>query len=134
MFSSRLKDLRNEKRLTQKELAESLNLTHSTISKYERNDLEPSNEILLSISNFFDVSIDFLLGKTNDRYYGTGLTRPQAIDAAEDLYRVDPDMLIQMCRATNLPEQERLKIKEYSALLIEKFLREKSEKEKINDK
>lgn len=133
MFTSRLKDLRNEKGLTQKELAENLNLTHSTISKYERGDLEPSNDVLLSISNFFDVTVDFLLGKSNDRYYGTGLARPEAIDAAEDLYRVDPDMLIQMCRATNLPEQERQKIKEYSAFLIEKFLREKTEKEKNSD-
>ncbi|MDF2839941.1 MAG: transcriptional regulator, family [Clostridia bacterium] len=133
MFTSRLKDLRSENKLTQKELAENLNLTHSTISKYERGDLEPSNDVLLSISDFFDVSVDFLLGKTNDRYFGTSLTRPKAIDAAEDLYRVDPDMLIQMCRATNLPEQERQKIKEYSALLIEKFLREKAEKEKNYD-
>jgi transcriptional regulator with XRE-family HTH domain len=133
MFTSRLKDLRSEKKLTQKELAENLNLTHSTISKYERGDLEPSNDVLLSISDFFDVSVDFLLGKTNDRYFGTSLARPKAIDAAEDLYRVDPDMLVQMCRATNLPEQERQKIKEYSALLIEKFLREKAEKEKSSD-
>jgi hypothetical protein len=39
-----------------------------------------------------------------------------------------------MCRATDLPEEEREKIKEYSALLIEKFLRQRAAKDKDNDK
>jgi transcriptional regulator with XRE-family HTH domain len=65
LFNIRLRDLRVASGLTQKELAEKLNLTHSTISKYERGELEPSNEIIITLSNFFNVTTDYLFGKSD---------------------------------------------------------------------
>jgi transcriptional regulator with XRE-family HTH domain len=66
-FSERLKELRVEKNLTQEELGEKLNLTKANISKYETGRIEPNLETLNYLSEFFDVSIDFLLGRTNIR-------------------------------------------------------------------
>ena len=58
----RLKELRKEKGLTQKELAEKLNLNSVTYLHYEKAQREPPLSVLADMAKFFDVSIDFLLG------------------------------------------------------------------------
>ncbi len=64
LFGSRLRQLRKEDDLTQRELADNLGLAFSTISMYERGIREPDFETTESIADFFNVSMDFLLGKT----------------------------------------------------------------------
>jgi len=66
-FKNRLKTLRIEKKITQNELAEELNYSRSTISQYEGGFREPSLNFLVDIADFFNVSLDYLLGKTNVR-------------------------------------------------------------------
>lgn len=61
MFSDKLKSLRKKKGLTQSELAKQLNIGTSTIGMYESNIRKPSYSVLLDISNFFNVSIDYLI-------------------------------------------------------------------------
>ncbi len=61
-FGQKLKYLRQEKGLSQVELAERLNVDKSTIAKYETGKIEPSLTMLKSIAIFFDVSADYLLG------------------------------------------------------------------------
>lgn len=63
LFGNRLRQLRKEDNLTQKELADNLGLAFSTISMYERGIREPDFETTESIADFFNVSMDFLLGK-----------------------------------------------------------------------
>ena len=65
LFGNRLKNLRIEHNLTQFELAEKVKLSKANISKYEANLVEPSLSTLSLISSLFDVSIDYLLGKTD---------------------------------------------------------------------
>lgn len=67
MIGNRLKELRNDKGLLQKDLAEKLGLTQQTISLYESNKREPDYETLQKIANFFDVSTDFILCLTKER-------------------------------------------------------------------
>ena len=62
IFSSRLKCLRVASRLTQNELANKLNISRSCLANYERGKRFPDEEILLLISNYFKVSIDYLNG------------------------------------------------------------------------
>lgn len=62
----KLKELRQEKRLTQDKLAEKLGLSRSTISMYETGGSEPDMQTLKSIANFFNVSIDYLMGRDVD--------------------------------------------------------------------
>ncbi len=67
VFHERLKYLRNSKKLTQKELAEKLGLNNtSTISKYESGDATPSFEIIDKIADLFGVSVDYLMGRTDE--------------------------------------------------------------------
>ncbi|MDS1004925.1 helix-turn-helix transcriptional regulator [Clostridium sporogenes] len=65
MFGDRLKDLRERKQLTQNEFASILGIGRTTLSHYELNNREPDFETLEKIANYFDVSIDYLVGRTN---------------------------------------------------------------------
>ena len=65
-FSERLKELRIEKNLSQMELAKKTDISQSAIAKWELGKTEPSASALLTLSLFFDVSVDYLIGKTDD--------------------------------------------------------------------
>ncbi|MDC7290218.1 helix-turn-helix domain-containing protein [Blautia schinkii] len=58
----RLKELREQRRLNQEGLALKFNVSQSTISAYEVGDRVPDLETLISIANFFNVSLDYLAG------------------------------------------------------------------------
>ena len=83
MFEDRLSKLREEMNLNKKEVAKALNMPYTTYLNYENNEREPNSETLIQISQFFNVSIDYLLGisevKTPDAtvqqiHKSTGLT------------------------------------------------------------
>lgn len=65
-FKTRIKELRQKNNLTQKELGEKLGLTESTVSLYEAGKRKPDPSTLVKLANIFDVSIDYLLGRTDD--------------------------------------------------------------------
>ena len=62
MFGIRLKELRNQRNLTQLEVGKYIGVTRSTVAGYECKGKEPSFAILIAIADFFDVSLDYLLG------------------------------------------------------------------------
>lgn len=62
MIGDVLKQLREQRHITQEQLADTLNLTRTTISHYESNINEPSLETLVAISVYFGVTTDYLLG------------------------------------------------------------------------
>ena len=66
----RLEFLRKEKKLSQKELSKMVNLTQQRISAYEKGKREPDLETLSALANFFNVTIDYLLGNSNIRNVG----------------------------------------------------------------
>lgn len=61
-FGNRLKELRRQSGMTQKQLAEKIGITKSVISFYELRERTPSPEILVKLATEFKVSSDFLLG------------------------------------------------------------------------
>ena len=61
-LGKRLRELRIEKGLTQKQIAEKLNLNSVTYLHYEKSQREPPLSVLADMAKFFDVSTDFLLG------------------------------------------------------------------------
>lgn len=65
MFGERLKALRKSLNLTQKELGEKLNVSGRVVGYYESNDRFPDKDTLTKIADFFEVSVDYLLGRTN---------------------------------------------------------------------
>ena len=66
-FGKRLKQLRIEKHMIQKELAAILQVSVGTICNYEKNVHFPDGDTLCRIADFFQVSVDYLLGQTDCR-------------------------------------------------------------------
>ncbi len=66
MIGERLYDLRKEAGLTQDELAEILKINKHSISSYERDKNEPPDSIKVQIAQYFNVSVDYLLGITDN--------------------------------------------------------------------
>lgn len=62
MFASTLKSLRTLHKLTQKEFAAKFNLTQQAIGKWESGISTPDYETLGKIADYFDVSVDYLIG------------------------------------------------------------------------
>ncbi len=63
----RLKDLREDKDLCQKDVAQVLGISQTNYSKYELNKINIPIETLIKLSLFFDTSIDYILGLTNEK-------------------------------------------------------------------
>lgn len=61
-FGNRIKSLRTEKRLTQKQLANQIGVAVSAVSSYESGSRYPSYEVLINLAKTFHVSTDYLLG------------------------------------------------------------------------
>ena len=61
----RIKELRKEKGINQQKLAMELNITQAGISKYELGKAEPDISMLIHLADYFDVSVDYLIGRTD---------------------------------------------------------------------
>lgn len=66
MIGKRIKLLRTNKEITQKELSEYLGLTPKMISFYEKEERFPPHDIITKIADYFKVTTDYLLGRTDD--------------------------------------------------------------------
>lgn len=91
MFEERLKWLREEKGYSMRQMAIALNLPYTTYVNYEQNKREPSSEILILISKYFGVSIDYLMGRTDQ----PESSKTELSDHEQEVitaYRDNPDM------------------------------------------
>lgn len=66
MYGQRIKDERQLKGLSQKQLAEMISTTQSTIGKYEREELQPNIDVITKLCEIFECSADYLLGLIDD--------------------------------------------------------------------
>ena len=62
----RLKKLRKERNISQLKLSIDLNMNQNSISRYENNEREADYETLIKFADYFDVSLDYLLGRTDE--------------------------------------------------------------------
>ena len=75
-FGEILRELREERRLTQIELANAMHVSSSSISAYEIGSSLPPMERALELADFFEVSLDYLFGKSSIRYDLSILNKP----------------------------------------------------------
>ena len=66
MMFKRIRDLREDRDLTQKEMAQILNCSQQAYSNYELGQRDIPTDILIKLSNFYHVSVDYILGITNN--------------------------------------------------------------------
>lgn len=66
ILATRLRSLREGAKLTQKEIAKRLDTTQASINRYETDTSTPPTDTLLWYANYFDVSMDYIYGRTDD--------------------------------------------------------------------
>ncbi|MBP5431556.1 helix-turn-helix transcriptional regulator, partial [Ruminococcus sp.] len=112
MFAENLKKLRKNKGLTQVQFAQIFNISSGTIAMWETNKRIPDTSMLIKIAEFFNVTVDYLLGKDNTS------SDEKIKDPAED----DQDLVILNRNAKKLPpENRKLLIDMAKAMLKEEF-------------
>lgn len=123
-FGQRLKELRKSKRLTQQQLADIFFLNKSSISRYENDSQLPENEQLQKLADYFNVSIDYLLGRDenpNPTSSPEMLTKKEKLDiekeALQMIENIDKAKVVEFCG--NPADDED---KEFLRLAYEKFL------------
>jgi len=89
-FGKKLAECRKAKNLSQKELAEIFNTSHTTIGKYERDEMVPSIEAAKKLAKILDTTVGYLLGE----------------DEQSNLFK-DQKMLHRLQDIANLPEKEK---------------------------
>lgn len=65
MFADKLKELRNKEGISQSALGKALNMSQQGIAKWETGSTSPNPEMLRKIADYFNVSVDYLLGNTD---------------------------------------------------------------------
>ena len=99
-MKDQLQELRKEKKFTQEEAADKFGVKLSTYQKYERDAISPPYDILIKIADFYNVSTDYLLGRTEIKAMA-GTTPSEQLDvtaAEQEIIR----------RYTEFPEEVRL--------------------------
>lgn len=105
---NRIKQLREENNWTQLELSEKMDCAMSSIAMYEKEIRKPSLEVLIRLSEIFNCSIDYLLGKSDIR----NPEKKQEIDANKILVGLSSQF-------NKLSEESQKKVKEQIELLLE---------------
>ena len=65
-FGAHLKELRKTKRITQKQLALGIGASERGIQQYELGERKPTYDMLIALADYFDVSLDYLVGRSDD--------------------------------------------------------------------
>jgi transcriptional regulator with XRE-family HTH domain len=115
MFKERLKELRKEFNMTQKQLGEKLNLTNATIGMYESGVRNPEIKTMITLADLFNVSADYLLGFSDFRQ-----TPEQILNGPAKVYIMTREI-------NDLPEEAIEKVDEYIKIIKTTY---KSKKEK----
>lgn len=87
MFGIILKKLRTEKNITQKDLAKYLGVSDRSVGYYETGQRTPPPDIIEKIADYFNVSVDYLLGRTNIRNPYNKIIKSDEIEAPKEKYQ-----------------------------------------------
>lgn len=111
-FPERLRKLREEKGLLQRELAEKLNLSRVAITHYEQGKRFPEWDTLQKMADLFNVSVDYLLGRTEHKqgHISDAKVKTETIAA----HRSDDPM-------SELPEEARKSLEEFKEFILRKY-------------
>lgn len=101
VFGQRLRFLRKQAKMTQQAVADCLNIHRSTYTKYETDNVTPDHQGLVTLSQLFGVSVDYLVGRTDEPCMLSAPSENDALSFQEQL-------LLQMFRQLSTDEQEAL--------------------------
>lgn len=106
-LGKRITQLRNEKSLTQEELANLIGVSRASLGMYEIDKREPDKTVLNKLADFFEVSVDYLFGRTNIRS-----SQRETKAETKAFHNLD---------ASGLPEEAIRQVEEYIELIKLKY-------------
>lgn len=86
--ATKIRELRKQRRLSQTDLAKLIHVSQATVTSWETGRADPSSSALNTLADFFGVSSDYLLGRTDEPTSDKKLTKNQKLIA----YSIDPDV------------------------------------------
>lgn len=130
LFVSRLRELLDEKEITQKELSSRIGVSEVTVSRYLSGDRTPRTDVINSISNFFNVSADYLLGNSDIRnpYITEGIESKE--EEKYNVAKLDDDISIWFSKdeySDDLPEDVKNSMRDYLRFLLKEHGKKKNE-------
>jgi transcriptional regulator with XRE-family HTH domain len=113
MFSKILRELRNERKLTQQELADKLDVSRMTINFYESNRRTPDINFAIKAANFFNVSVDYLVGNSNIKSKEDHRYTKEQVENLEDIIYYLPatsaqDLLKHLCDVLKIAHDKKI--------------------------
>lgn len=97
-FKDRLKEMRQKLHLTQRDLGVALGISTSTVSMYEQGARTPDMDMLEHMADFFNVDVDYLIGRSERSTY---YIRPEVAQLAQKAYS-DPDVKMLLSAKSDL--------------------------------
>ncbi|MFU1797323.1 helix-turn-helix domain-containing protein [Paenibacillus azoreducens] len=129
-YNERLRELRSSKKISQQELSDRLGFNRATYARYETGDTQPDFDTLKKLADFFDVSTDYLLGRTDSPHSPKQANGFDEDEQAEfEAFINDPEHGIFFKDYLSAPEERREEMR-----LIFKILQEKEKGRKPGDR
>jgi len=100
IFKNRLRDLRRENNVSGKKLAEFLGVKKSTISNWENGVNFPNKDRITELADYFHVSVDYLLGRSNDKFSDTPNLKNNNYSIPDSIETVD--QAVEFLKSLNL--------------------------------
>lgn len=113
----RIKQLREEKGISQLEFAKKINLTQQSVSAYEKGIREPSLDILKTIADFFGVSTDYILGKSDVR-------NPEKVEVDNDKLKIG----LSVKDYSKITDEQKKQIEDFAKFVLKDNLKKNKEK------
>lgn len=104
-LGERIKDLRQDKKLTQRELAIAIGVNKSAISFWEIGENEPKASYIFALAQFFDVSTDYLLGNTDE----WGNQKQPTQQKERQMLSADEHETLELYRSISSQDKEKIK-------------------------
>jgi transcriptional regulator with XRE-family HTH domain len=104
ILSQRLRGLREGIKISQTKLADLIGITQTSINRYETDGATPPPETLLWYADYFNVSLDYLFGRTDNPQGRSYEYQPKIVQSSEEMKH-----FVEMCFAPNSPMNDRLK-------------------------
>ncbi|WP_425595529.1 helix-turn-helix domain-containing protein [Priestia flexa] len=120
IFGKRLATLRKEKGISQYEFADRIGFSRGQVANYEQGKREPDYETLQKIADFFDVSTDYLLGRTDN---------PDLIEEKNEESLLDPELGVFFKEIKNAPEDRQEQLRKIWEIIKSEGNREAGDKQ-----
>lgn len=89
-----LKLLRNQKGISQQTLASEIGISQQSVNKYENHNIEPDINTLISLADYFDTTVDYLIGRTeNGNFINGSCSNTNKIKGYEELNQKQKDCI-----------------------------------------